>query len=130
MSGVYIHGMDMPKNCDECWTKFHGFGWVEHDEEWGTFYCKAGKGFCSDPRTKCPLIPVPDHGRLIDGDKMAQKDISDYESAMDKDLTISAKTAMSKAHKAIQATIMQQPTIIPADHIANVGNMAEGRDGQ
>ena len=66
MSGIYLHGMKMPKNCDECWTKFHGFGWVEHDEEWGTFYCKAGKGFCSDPRTKCPLLPVPDHGDLID----------------------------------------------------------------
>lgn len=66
MSGIYIKGMEMPKNCDECWTKFHGFGWVEHDEEWGTFYCKAGKGFCSDPRTKCPIVPVPDHGRLID----------------------------------------------------------------
>ena len=68
MMGVYIKGMEMPKNCDECWKKFHGFGWVEHDKEWGTFYCKAGKGFCSDIRTKCPLVRVPPHGRLIDAD--------------------------------------------------------------
>ena len=80
---VYIKGMEMPKNCDECWTKFHGFGWVEHDEEWGTFYCKAGKGFCSDPRTKCPLIPVPDHGRLIDADEIIKEHNQHYEYLSD-----------------------------------------------
>lgn len=66
--GVYIKGMEMPTDCDECWKKYHGFGMVEHDEEWGTFYCKLAKGFCSDLRTKCPLLPVPPHGRLIDAD--------------------------------------------------------------
>lgn len=64
--GIYIKGMEMPKDCDECWTKYRGFGWVEHDEEWGTFYCKPAKGFCSDPRTKCPIVSVPPHGDLID----------------------------------------------------------------
>lgn len=97
MSGVYIPGMEMPKDCDECWTKYHGFGWVEHDEEWGTFYCKAGKGFCSDPRTKCPLVPVPAHGRLIDADRLgfAMMDAANTDQAL--------------------AMVDDAPTIIPAE---------------
>ena len=78
-----VVGIEMPKDCDECWTKFRGFGFVEHDEEWGTFYCKAGKGFCSDPRTKCPLRPLSkEHGPLIDAsiayDKIAEQDGGNY----------------------------------------------------
>lgn len=52
--GVYIKGMEMPKNCGIC-----GF--------------KDGCEF-SVPLTErpfdCPIIEVPPHGRLIDADKI------------------------------------------------------------
>ena len=59
MSGVYIKGMEMPKNC------------------WSCPFMNGDYGFCladglthgdADEKNNCPLIPVPDHGRLIDAD--------------------------------------------------------------
>ena len=68
---LLIKGKKKPENCDECFEKYNGFGWVEHNEEWGTFYCKEANGFCSDPRTKCPLIEIPNkHGDLIDAKEL------------------------------------------------------------
>lgn len=61
MSGIYIPGMEMPKDCNHC--RFAVDGW-----------CYAyGKpnidALENDGRTNfCPLFPVPDHGRLIDAD--------------------------------------------------------------
>ena len=43
--GVYIKGIDAPKNCLECPLVV-----------------------CLDVKSDCPLVPVPPHGRLIDGD--------------------------------------------------------------
>ena len=59
--GVYIPNMKMPEHCGEC--RFAVDGW-----------CYAyGKpnidALANDGRTNfCPLVPVPPHGRLIDGD--------------------------------------------------------------
>ena len=57
---VYIRGMEMPKNCEECpilcraGVKFNGFGFLE------------------DKRADdCPLVEIKTpHGRLIDGDAL------------------------------------------------------------
>lgn len=54
MSGVYIKGMEMPKNCVDC--RFHK-----------RFYCTI-TDICTNTAQGCPLIPVPPHGRLIDAD--------------------------------------------------------------
>lgn len=56
MSGVYIKGMEMP--------------WCEHQEidiRRGT----DGKWYAIDDDWY-EIIPVPDHGRLIDGDELAR----------------------------------------------------------
>ena len=55
---VYIKGMAMPKNCDDCFLS-----------EWSTcnerFYCMFDD---------CPLVEIPvPHGRLIDGDALQFK---------------------------------------------------------
>lgn len=67
MSGVYIKGMEMPRNCGECPLS-------------GDWYCNAlpsipawHKEYVSSLTAKtrmdrCPLIPVPEHGTLIDAD--------------------------------------------------------------
>lgn len=117
--GVYIPGIEMPKDCDECWKRFHGFGMVEHDEEWGTFYCKMAKGFCSDLRTKCPLIPIPTHGRLIDADALLER-FEKEENAADehgRDFSFSFKSGGVNCTEwwPVQQMLMDAPTIIPAE---------------
>lgn len=60
MSGIYISGMEMPDKCGHC--RFAT-----------AFDCDVDGQFIPthDARRKdCPLIPVPDHGRLIDADKV------------------------------------------------------------
>lgn len=72
MSGIYISRMEMPSGCPYCLLSH----W-EHNKFMG---CEAviGKGravltdkkYAESPASSrpdwCPLIPVPDHGRLIE----------------------------------------------------------------
>ena len=70
MSGVYIGGMEMPTGCDTC--PFEHFG-----------DCYGGKAkrimdideeIANGVRHKrCPLVPVPDHGDLIDRQALLQE---------------------------------------------------------
>ena len=52
---VVIPKLKKPKDCNECWTKYRGFGMVEHDEDTGVFYCQIAHGYCADWRTICPV---------------------------------------------------------------------------
>ena len=56
--GVYIKGMEMPTNCDDCLLGCD----CPHDQSIDGYKMQGGR-----PRT-CPIIPVPAHGRLIDAD--------------------------------------------------------------
>lgn len=75
MSGIYIKGMKMPTRCAEC------------------FMYQCGATSMDD----CPLIPVPDHGRLIDADALMER-LGDVEYK-----------------GAVKRVLIQAPTIIPAD---------------
>ena len=62
MSGIYIPGMEMPKSCWCC---------PLCNED----VCEANEMTISRDHSKdrskgCPLVPVPDHGRLIDADAL------------------------------------------------------------
>ena len=59
---VYIKGMEMPTSCSTC--KLFG--------EYGCLFVGAvGYALTRGERCEdCPLIPVPDHGRLIDADAL------------------------------------------------------------
>ena len=74
MSGIYIKDMKMPKSCFECPMRWK----VDPD----TIKCLAtGERFeetfagAIEMRNsgRCPLAPVPDHGRLIDADALAKE---------------------------------------------------------
>ena len=54
MAGIYIPCMEMPASCADC--RFYGE------------YCYAKGDENKRSKLPCPLIPVPDHGRLIDAD--------------------------------------------------------------
>ena len=95
MSGVYIKGMAFPETCEKC--KLFTL----------TLRCKAtGFPFIS-PENKerrmydCPLIPIPNHGRLIDADALPWEKQGLLEADEDWALPCSI--------------IEQAPTIIPAD---------------
>ena len=83
MSGVYIKGMEMPESCASC--RFYGV------------YCYAKGDENAHSTLPCPLINVPDHGRLIDADALIEH-LGDVEYK-----------------GAIKRVLVQAPTIIPAD---------------
>jgi len=106
MSGIYIPGMEMPKNCNEC--RFiegdtmdglcHAANrWLDDDEHWTWYAYPEGDIDTSKP-ANCPLVPVPDHGRLIDADMLMESDLGGepYKSV-------------------IRRVLMQAPTIIPEE---------------
>lgn len=60
---ILIKGMEMPQNCTEC--RFAVDGWCY---AYGRPNIEALANY---ERTNfCPLVPVPDHGRLIDADAL------------------------------------------------------------
>ena len=71
MSGIYIHGMEMPKNCFLCKLSYLAgerlYCNVTHEE---VLRAKIAP--------ECPLVAVPDHGRLVDAD-VVEKEIERYE---------------------------------------------------
>lgn len=113
--GVYIPGMEMPTNCRKC-----GLMMNCDDCEGLQCYClplKKSIGnlekFRDEPcvltdkrRDDCPLIPVPEHGRLIDADALAESHrVRAYQC-----------TGNSYSfHMTARAWVNDAQTIIPAD---------------
>lgn len=95
---VYIKGMEMPTDCFHC--RFAVDGW-----------CYAyGKpnidALANDGRTNfCPLLPVPNHGRLIDADAMLKEHYSGSNDGK----------YIEKAGVINPLLVERLPTIIPAD---------------
>ena len=106
---VYIKGMEMPTGCDTC--PFEVFGdchggrvkrIMDIDEE-------IARGV---RHKNCPLIPVLDHGRLIDADALVDKH---FNKAYLAKAMIASKDEMGTALVNIPLVINNAPTIIPAD---------------
>ena len=73
---VLIKGVEMPKNCRECWLKMN----CDDCEGWECVCVPMHQqiGYLDDlladkRRDDCPLVPVPPHGRLGDMDAIARK---------------------------------------------------------
>ena len=65
---VYINGLQMPPNCWWCPVKF--WNDVEYICPFSHKHINSGD---ADRHDDCPLLPVPDHGRLIDADALKMK---------------------------------------------------------
>ena len=96
---IYIKNMEMPKSCLECDLQ-NDYGWCPAKREIVDKYSYS----------ICPLIPVPDHGRLgdldalvkrLESEKAAAKQIDNY------DYWYALSVAVDFA--------LAAPTIIPAD---------------
>ena len=89
---VYIKGMEMPESCIFC-PAMNG--------DWSI--CKlTGRNInLATRQTDCPLIPVPDHGDLIDRDKLRE--------------TMFIGEQCLYSWDEVEDAIDYAPTIIPAD---------------
>lgn len=97
--GIYIKGMEMPKNCKECFACK-----AELSQEKKVIYV------CCFAQTDCPLIPVPPHGRLGDLDEL-------FNHLDEWHLTNNPVFTKEEAFyvRTMLAGIAEAPTIIPAD---------------
>ena len=96
---VYIKGFPLPNNCGACPLRLA--------------WCRERIYMVTRPE-RCPLIPVPDHGRLIDAD-MAMLKIQEYieeYGELDEHGWHNEKWC---AMKEAAMSIDDAPTIIPAD---------------
>jgi hypothetical protein len=98
--GIYLPNMEMPNTCYDCP--------FQTDECFGSIKCRYAKtwGSYSSRAVDCPLVPVPPHGRLIDGDKL-----NDYL----KTAAIMADGEAKEAYIDARAEANTMPIIIPAE---------------
>lgn len=95
MSGIYIPGMEMPTSCCECPCSYDNYCAITNDyatfDEWAV-----------SRRENCPLIPVPEHGRLIDADALMLR------------VDMHGTNKFGMIDEDIREFISAAPTIIPA----------------
>lgn len=105
MSGVYIKGMEMPESCAECLN----IGWQY------VFECNLNDVESGARLGSCSLIPVPDHGRLVDADELksrVRESVNDARNDFirNKDWKLAVQVA-----EGFCLDIDETTTIIPAD---------------
>ena len=112
---VYID-MDMPTSCSTC--KLFG--------EYGCpFVGAVGYALTRGERCEdCPLIPVPDHGDLIERDALIEAMARMVPWAITDPTANAFLDGLSAAYEAIKAA----PTIIPADHFADATKMVADKE--
>lgn len=100
MAGVYIKGRKLPNSCDDCWVSD-----CPNDEHIDGYRM-------TDRPTYCPLVPVPDHGRLIDADAL----IADYNKLPNRhDSGMVGKVSNEELYDAIILDLEREPVIISVD---------------
>jgi hypothetical protein len=115
--GVYIKGMEMPTSCTVCpmleGDRLDGLchaasKWLDDDEHWTWYVYPEGDMDDSKP-CNCPLVPVPEHGRLIDASEKIRVQMYDD---MTEDYHIAEMTIDDLLSQGwVEA---DAPTIIPA----------------
>ena len=102
MSGIYIPGVEMPTSCAKCIV----FG------EYGCpFLGAVGYALTEGRRADdCPLISIPDHGRLIDADALDTELLKQVKG----DDAFSAYV-VKYVGQAFVRVVRDAPTVIPAE---------------
>ena len=109
---VYIKGMEMPSGCAECPLEMYYFNTGETrcrvtNKTLETSYRPTSY---EKRDSDCPLIPVPDHGRLVDADALIKKTAENMDEAKKAD-----NYDWWNACSVVGDFVMDAPTIIPAD---------------
>ena len=116
MSGIYISGVEMPKNCYGCLfsvksdTPKHPFVDCKIIGRLGSIFNAV-----SIP-VDCPLISVPDHGRLVDADALCvyEREERARNEYCENGYDSYAEGVFDGLHEAAKI-ISVAPTIIPAN---------------
>ena len=95
---VYIKGFPLPNNCGACPLRLA--------------WCRERIYMVTRPE-RCPLVPVPPHGRLIDADALRAKQQEDAD-LFQGSTAYGDKCRRDEAMNAV-ANIVNAPTIIPAE---------------
>ena len=66
--GIYIKGMEMPKNCQRCPLYLQSMDSERNVYEGCAITQKQYNWGLTERPSDCPLVEVPPHGRLIDAD--------------------------------------------------------------
>ena len=124
--GIYIKGMDAPKNCAKC-------EWLLQRFPGGKYWCKrtntmvhetwASANLNPIPQN-CPLVPVLPHGRLIDADAFSEKIIEiverqKYDVLYAKNLSVGEilREVVNELRGTGLDGFVNAPTIIPAESL-------------
>lgn len=127
MSGIYIPGMEMPKSCFTCPFRRK----VDPDN----IMCIVTREVFEETfagtietrnRSNCPLVPLPDHGRLIDADALVAdlkrqcKEVFKTDAVSPNDFWITRNQAYNERLwttwcESLFDYLKAAPTIIPAD---------------
>lgn len=106
---VLIKGMEMPKSCLHGGCPIDGASCSLWDEK----YWKSPDEPYRKRHPKCPLIPVPPHGRLIDADALRQ---AMYHEAFETDSPMQKwDSGCWIRYKLFERMEEAAPTIIPAE---------------
>ena len=107
--GVYIKGMEKPKNCPSC--PFNSRAWYEDSHLCLASNKQIKVNLNTGSDDNCPLVPVPPHGRLIDAGELREL-YEEWEN--DKEAGID----IDKCHvpiPVIRQNIDDAPTVIEAE---------------
>lgn len=102
--GIYIKGMEMPECCGYCPFEYKNYCMVK----------PSLRVESADRHPRCPLVPVPPHGRLGDLDALVNKHFgkSYFQKVMR-----ATKEEMDVALTNIPLVINNAPTIIEAEEV-------------
>lgn len=100
--GVYIKGMNISKSCWSCDIPLSILKCPVQTEE-------EAMRYCSCRHKDCPLVPVPQHGRLIDADAF----LCTIRPICDEDAN--AACTFETVKRLMVEHINNAPTIIPAE---------------
>ena len=112
MSGIYIPNMEMPTRCFACSMCDMGCCGISK----GPYieYRDVDIELAMNARPDwCPLVPVPDHGRLIDADALIQDSYKKARGILEESMNPCDRAVVISAVKCSE--IIDAPTIIPAD---------------
>ena len=110
MSGIYIPGMEMPKNCHDCPLCFFRRCLAD-----GVDLTEKETRPHAERREACTLIPVPEHGRLGDLDAI----VGEIQNAIDNISysylykTREAQCARERGMEFAKDIVLYAPTVIP-----------------
>ena len=110
--GVYIKGLEMLKNCCACPLFKSNMSKQLFCKAFGAFDKSVYDKLPIERMKDCPLVPVPPHGRLIDGDGLAEEQKENVRAYHANLITLN-----DLAECLLEQSISEDyaPTIIPAE---------------